>query len=470
MKRIRKLGILLGVLLIACVAAFAALRYEEHQEKIKNSEETILEIPEDTVTELSWKIKDGDEFSLRKEGDTWIYEADETFPVDAEKVSSMLSMFEDFGVSFVIEDVEDYSQYGLDNPVCTIDLDTSEQSYEITLGDYSKMDSERYVSIGDGNVYLVQNDPYDTFNCELKSLIAQDKVPAFDQISSVEIAGEDTWSFAYSKENDVTYSEDDIYFAEKDGEGSLPLDTSKVNSYFSSLHSADLTDYVTYNADTEDLSQYGLDQPELTLTVNYTSENEDGEDEDGTFVIYISRDPADQDKELSDDEDEDSEDEITAYARVGESNLIYQLSESDYKALIACTYDDLRHKELCWADFEDITKMEFTLDGETYTITADGKKKDLSYTYEDTEIEIADVQNAYGNLKASSFTTEEPSGEEEISMTFYIDNENQPEVTIQLYRYDGSDCLAVVDGNSTALIKRTNAVDMMEAVRSIVLN
>lgn len=268
----------------------------------------------------------------------------------------------------------------------------------------------------------------------------------------------------------MTYSEDDIYFAEKDGEGSLPLDTSKVNSYFSSLHSADLTDYVTYNADTEDLSTYDLDQPELTLTVNYTSENEDGEDEDNIFVLYVSRDPADQDKELSDDEDEDSEDEITAYARVGESNLIYQLSESDYKALIACTYDDLRHKELCWADFEDITKMEFRLDGETYTITADGKKKELTYTYGDAEIEITDVQNAYGNLKASSFTTEEPSGEEEISMTFYIDNENQPEVTIQLYRYDGSDCLALVDGNSTALIKRTNVVDMMEAVRSIVLN
>ena len=37
MKRTRKLVILLGVLLVACVAAFAALRYEEHQEQIKNS-------------------------------------------------------------------------------------------------------------------------------------------------------------------------------------------------------------------------------------------------------------------------------------------------------------------------------------------------------------------------------------------------------------------------------------------------
>lgn len=138
-------------------------------------------------------------------------------------------------------------------------------------------------------------------------------------------------------------------------------------------------------------------------------------------------------------------------------------------AFAALRYEE-HHKELCWADFEDITKMEFTLDGETYTITADGKKKDLTYTYDDEKIEIADVQNAYENLKASSFTTEEPSEEEEISMIFYLDNENQPEVTIQLYRYDGSDCLAVVDGNSMALVKRSNVVDIMEAVRSIVLN
>ncbi|MBS6398247.1 MAG: DUF4340 domain-containing protein [Clostridiales bacterium] len=53
----------------------------------------------------------------------------------------MLEQFQEFGVSFIIEDVEDYGQYGLDDPVCTIKLETGDESYEILLGDFSKMTS-----------------------------------------------------------------------------------------------------------------------------------------------------------------------------------------------------------------------------------------------------------------------------------------------------------------------------------------
>ena len=41
---------------------------------------------------------------------------------------------------------------------------------------------------------------------------------------------------------------------------------------------------------------------------------------------------------------------------------------------------------------------------------------------------------------------------------------------IQLYRWDGTCCLAVVDGEPVSLVPRTQAVDLMEAVRAIVLN
>ena len=49
-------------------------------------------------------------------------------------------------------------------------------------------------------------------------------------------------------------------------------------------------------------------------------------------------------------------------------------------------------------------------------------------------------------------------------------NENFPQVQIQLYRWDGTCCLAVVDGEPVSLVPRTQAVDLMEAVRAIVLN
>ena len=38
-----------------------------------------------------------------------------------------------------------------------------------------------------------------------------------------------------------------------------------------------------------------------------------------------------------------------------------------------------------------------------------------------------------------------------------------------LYRYDGDACLAVVDGESVCLVDRADAVELIEAVRTIVL-
>ena len=55
MKRSNKLYILLGVLAAACVVTFGVVKQEEKKEKIKNSDETILEVPGDSVKTLSWQ-------------------------------------------------------------------------------------------------------------------------------------------------------------------------------------------------------------------------------------------------------------------------------------------------------------------------------------------------------------------------------------------------------------------------------
>ena len=54
MKRFKKLGILLAILVVVCVATLVVTRYEQKQEQIKNSDAVILEIPSDSVTSLSW--------------------------------------------------------------------------------------------------------------------------------------------------------------------------------------------------------------------------------------------------------------------------------------------------------------------------------------------------------------------------------------------------------------------------------
>lgn len=469
MKRSRRLVILLGLLLAACAATFGVIRYEEHKEVIRNSDAIVLEIDSDAVQTLSWEYG-AETLAFHKE-DTWLYDGDAAFPVDEEKIQERLELFRAFGVSFIIEDVEDYGQYGLDKPICTICLSTADETWEILLGNYSSMDSQRYVSVGDGNVYLVQNDPLDYFDAGLSDMIDHDETPDFDKVTGIRFAGTESYSITYEEDSGNTYCEEDVYFAERAG-SLLPLDTSRVDAYLQKISGLSLTDYVTYNATAEELEACGLDTPELTVTVDYTYEDEARNEITQTFALQISRDPEEQKaaEEASDQEEGTAEEEITAYARVGDSRIVYRITANEYKALMDASYDALRHLEVLSADFSDVTQLDISLEGAAYSITAEGSGDGRTYSYLGEELEIGDLQSALESLKAESFTDERPKQKKEIGLTVHLDNENYPEVRIELYRYDGTNCLAVVDGTPVSLVARADVVDLIEAVNEIVLN
>lgn len=474
MKRSKRLYVLLGVLVAVCGLTFAVTKHEEKKEQIKNSDEIILTLAKEDVTALSWK-NETTELSFHRD-ESWLYDEDEAFPVSEEKMDELLGLFEEFGVSFIIEDVDDYGQYGLDDPVCTILLETADASYEIKLGDYSTMDSKRYVSIGDGNVYLVQDDPLNYYDAEIRDMIDHDDLPDFDTISQMQVAGVEDYQIVYEEESHHTYSEDDVYFTERDGR-TVPMDTAKVDDYLHAVSSMDLSDYVTYNVTDEELAEYGLDDPELTVTVDYTYADEETKDDvEDTFVLHVARDPkerAEAEEKEADEASKDTEaetgEEITAYARVGESQIVYSITADTYKDLMKASYDDLRHPEVIWADLGTVHQIDVKLDGNDYTITSEGDEDDRTYYYGDEELDLASLNSALSGLTADSFTDEKPSQKEEISLTVYLDHEDFPQVQIALYRYDGTHCLAVVDGKTVSLVQRSQAVDLIEAVNAIVL-
>ena len=476
MKRYKRIYILLGVLVAACIVTFGVSKYEEHKELIRTSDEIVLELSSDSVQSLSWTYE-SQSLAFHKD-EQWLYDEDEAFPVDQEKIDELLSTFEAFGVSFIIEDVEDYGQYGLDDPLCTIELTTADQTYEILLGDYSTMDSQRYVSIGDGNVYLVQNDPLDDFSIVLSDMIDNDDVPTFDEVTQIQFSGTEDYQITYEEDSSSTYREEDVYFTQQDGDD-VPLDTSKVDSYLQTIHNLDLSNYTTYNATDEEIAACGLDDPQLTITVDYSTEDEDGNMLSDTFVLHVSRDPeelaeaeaaAQEDTESEESADTSEEEEITAYARVGDSPILYQITADEYNKLMAAAYDDLRHSEVLPADTEDISQIDITLDGETYTITSLTDGESRSYYYQEELTDLTDFQSALEALTADTFTQESPSQKEEISLKLQLDQEGEPSVQIDLYRYDGSYCLAVVDGEPVSLVARSSVIDLVEAVNAIVLN
>ncbi len=469
MRKATKLYALLGVLLVVCIAAFAVSRYEEKKEQIKNSGEVILEIPTDSVTALSWTNESGT-FSFTKD-ETWVYDDDNAFPVDEEKINDLLEQFTSFAAAFAIDDVEGYAQYGLDEPICTIHITAGEESYTVELGDFSKMDEQRYVSIGDGKVYLVSHDPLDEFDSVLRDMILDDTIPEFDTAKQIAFTGSENYTISYDEET-KSICADDVYFT--DGK---PLDTAVITEWLTSLHELDLTNYVSYNVTDEELETFGLDEPALAITLDYSSSDEDGNETDsGTLVLHLSQNP----EELAAYEEaianeEDVLPDVTCYARVGDSQIVYQITQSEFDALTDVSYDALRHQKIFTADFDTVTSIDVTLEGEDYIFTynppedEDDADVEGTWTYQDTEFDIFDFSYALRALSATSFTDEAPTGQEEISLTLHLDNKDFPTFTLTLYRLDGESCIACVDGESVAFVSRDKAVELIEAVRAVTL-
>ena len=500
MKRFQKLGLLVAVLAAVSAATFALGRYEQTQEKIQTSEDVILQIPEDTVTAISWRYADDSGLSFHREEDTWHYDEDAAFPVSQEEMEQILSRFEDFGAAFCIEDVTDYSQYGLDKPACTLTITTGEETREVKLGDFSKMDAQRYVDVGDGNVYLVKNDPKDLLKENLSDMICNDDTPGFETVVDIRFTGTENYIIQRMEDTNYSYSPEDVYFTQENGKY-LPLDKSAVVKYLNTITSLSLGNYVTYNATAQELEAYGLAEPELSVTVNYTYTEEDSETVVAdTCILHISRNP----EELAAAQEAEAKGEpagtVSAYVRVGDSQIIYTLDSVDYGILSAASYNDLRHKAVFWGDMAEVTQMDITLEGETHTLVSRKTDKDQqvwqfqeeetaetqeteaasdpsgetqeteeTQSQEPETLDISALTNALTSLTATSFTTQSPEGKEEIRLTLHLDNESFPTLEIALYRVDGSSCLAVVDGQSVSLVSRSNAMALVEAVQALVL-
>ena len=457
MKRTKRLKLLCIALVAIIAGTFAVTRIQSYSEKIKTGGGTILDLSASEVNTISW---DGssDTLSFHKSEDEWIYDEDEDFPVNDNSVNGLIADFADFDVSFTIEDADDLSQYGLDDPVCTINISTDDEDYEIKLGSYSNMDEQRYVSIGDGNVYLASSDPYDDFNIDIESLMADDDIPySFGDEVTVKFEGAYTYGFEYVEDNTYTACSDDMYFTTAKH---LALDTDKVTTYLNNISYVGLGSCMTYSATDEDKEKYGLANPDLRVTINYV----DSDEEEQTFAFSIGRKVADRDIEL--DEIDSS---IEAYIQIEGSDIIYEITGSDMANILAGTYADLRHDEIFTSDTENVSKFVVEIDGSKYTFNNKGSKKKQKWYLDDEEVEAEQILTTLQDITADEYTRTADCGKEEMSITIYSDNDNTSKIKYEFYRNDGDTCIVKINGKINCTVERSQVVDLIEAVNELIL-
>lgn len=166
-KKKRNRLIILFILLLATAGAFAALRlYKENMPEEESAMESYSAVSIDgsQITDIGIIGNDGN-VNLIKEGDTWKCMDDEEFTIDGSLVKNFLTDASEITASARIENVEDMSEYGLDNPSVNLTLRWENNMYTIKLGDYNSIISGYYLNVNDeAAVYVVDSSVYYSLN------------------------------------------------------------------------------------------------------------------------------------------------------------------------------------------------------------------------------------------------------------------------------------------------------------------
>lgn len=157
-KKKRQLVFLLGFLLILVLVLVGIKLIPKEAQVSEEETESFSVFFTDTeaITEIGFSNENGS-FHLKKTEAEWICLEDDSLMIDSEKVSSFLNVAVSATTDTKIEEVTDFSQYGLSEPSMQVVLQSSDNMYVIEFGDYNSLITRYYVRVNEENtVYTVE--------------------------------------------------------------------------------------------------------------------------------------------------------------------------------------------------------------------------------------------------------------------------------------------------------------------------
>ena len=303
-----------AVLVVLSGAYVGVKTYVAKQEEKENAEEEeektqVFSISSEDVQSIKFVI-DKKEVTFEKNNDEWVKSDERDFPVDQDKLIEAIGSLNNVEADRVLDNVTDTTEYGLDDPTNTITItDKDGKETVLHVGMENASTSQYYVENGEdeSKIYVVADSVFQPF---MKTLYDYAKAGTFPVIDS------STVSNVTVDENDDSYTltKDDNtgLWNIQDKDGSEKADSAKVSSLTSSIASIAYGSFVNYNC--KDLSEYGLDKPYGTITIDYQEKVEEKSDpsEDGDASEENSTDEQDNTEDKKDisatDSTEDKDD------------------------------------------------------------------------------------------------------------------------------------------------------------------
>ena len=522
-KKSVKLVIAVGVLVILSGAYVGVKTYvamQDAKEEESNEEETqeVVSIASEDIQSIKF-ILDKKETTFEKEGDSWVKSDENAFPVDQDKLDTLAGTFSSVTAQRTLKDVEDPSEYELDNPQNTITVTTTDgEATVIQVGMENDSTSQEYIDLNDDSstVYVVSNSVFQSFEGTLYDFAKSGTFPTVDSstVSKIAVDGNDS---SYVVEKD----ENNFWNITSDGE-TEKADSAKATSLASSLSGLAYASYVNYNCSKSELAQYGLDKPYAEITVDY---QEEALDEENTEDVKTADSAATADDAAADDtianeaasnetdmdsvnagtdskEDSETENEQAMidkqlviqvgdqapdgnrYVRINDSNEIYTISEDSLDAFLDKTNADFWDLTVSYLSVNNLEKLSIDYSGTQYDINVSRETSEdedeennsstttttLSYEMNGKELDSTSFTTFYNkliNMAAQKRLTDEFKTNNDPEMTAEFTDVDGNTMLVSYYSYDTNYYAAVKDDGKVYLVNKMTVKEMLTSFETI---
>lgn len=522
--------VVLGVLCAAYEGVnFYVTSQEEKETEENDTSVDLVSLEADDITAVSFTA-DQNEVEFDKKDDSWTEKSDANFPVNQDTVDSAVKGVASLTADQEISDVEDMSQYDLDNPQNTITLTTADGDTSLQIGMESS-NNQYYVKKEDDdkNVYLVSSSSIEPFMGTLYDFAESGTFPSVTSATITDVK--------VDKENgyELTQDADNLFWNVSDGKTTEKADTTKAGTVTSAIGSLAYDKFVDYNC-TDD-SKYGFDDPYAVITVKYTEEEAVESDEDSEestdadteesttdeAVADTSEDADASDEDSSEDEQETQTVEKTLtiyvgdetgddrYVKVDDSKEVYTITKDSLTDILDSTMSDFYNLSVSYVSVNDLDSLEVqSAEGDhTINVVTETVKAEDEDTTDDTDSDTTDESstetsdesftdtdssddeeetttttykldgedldestfttfyNKLINMTAQERLTEEYTPEGDPAYTFIFKDKDGKETTVKYYEYDTNFYAAVVE-DKVYLVNKMNVKDLDEAYQKMV--
>lgn len=447
--------VVLGVLCAAYEGVnFYVTSQEEKETEENDTSVDLVSLEADDITAVSFTA-DQNKVEFDKKDDSWTEKSDANFPVNQDTVDSAVKGVASLTADQEISDVEDMSQYDLDNPQNTITLTTADGDTSLQIGMESS-NNQYYVKKEDDdkNVYLVSSSSIEPFMGTLYDFAESGTFPSVTSatITDVKVDKENSY--------ELTQDADNLFWNVSDGKTTEKADTTKAGTVTSAIGSLAYDKFVDYNC-TDD-SKYGFDDPYAVITVKYTEEEAVESDEDSEESTDADTEESTTDEAAADtSEDADASDEDSSedkqetqtvektltiyvgdetgddrYVKVDDSKEVYTITKDSLTDILDSTVSDFYNLTVSYVSSNDLDSLEVqSADGDhTINIVTETVKAEDEDTTDDTDSDTTDSDTTD---ESSTETSDESSTDTDSSDESSSDDEE--ETTTTTYKLDGED-------------------------------